>query len=199
VAFKPSAKRKAPEENVEPNITPIMNLMVVLIPMLLSVAQFVQLSLLEYLPPPIEDVASEGGGGGEGGSGPALMDLLVNVGDNGFEVSLFGDNKGENFRVIPKLPDGSYDFDGLHAELVRIKTQIVGQPIDVQETEDPRTGKTVRREIFKYEDANKMNVAAKGDIPWQFIVHVLDAARDYEDENGAKKPLFPSPLLGQIQ
>lgn len=51
MAFKPSDKKKRAPESIEPNITPIMNLMVVLIPMLLSAARLTELSLLEYLPP----------------------------------------------------------------------------------------------------------------------------------------------------
>jgi len=81
VAFKPSDKRKREEEDLDLNITPIMNLMVVLIPLLLSAAKFTQLALLEYLPP-AEAASSESAPPGEtkGGAGEEIsLNLLVNL------------------------------------------------------------------------------------------------------------------------
>ncbi len=203
MAFKPSLKRKAVTQNVEPNILPIMNLIVVLVPMLLSVAEFVHLSLLVYLPPPVEDVAeSEGeGSGGEQGGGEAMeLNLLLNANDSGFEISLFGETKGDNFKMINKLPDGEYDFDALHEELVRVKKEVVGAPIRTEESIDSKTGKKVLLEVFKYSDAQRIKISARGDLPWQVLVKIIDSARDYKEEDSPiKKPLFPTPMLGQIQ
>ena len=203
MAFKPSLRRKTPDATVEPNITPIMNLMVVLIPMLLSVAQFVHLSLLEYLPPPAEGFADESegdGGGDDGGAEVAELGLLLNATKEGFEISLFGETKGDNFKKIPNLPSGDYDFDALHQELVRIKTDIIGDPIRTEDTVDEKTGLTKRIEIFKYPDAQLIKISAIGKLPWDTIVKILDTCRTYEEEGiPIKKPLFPSPMLGQIQ
>ena len=60
----PSKRRSVSGKIPEPDLTPIMSLMVVLIPVLLSVAKLTDLALLEYKPP----LAAEdsGGGGGEG-------------------------------------------------------------------------------------------------------------------------------------
>ncbi len=229
MAYKPSLKRKAPDETVEPNITPIMNLMVVLIPVLLSMAQFIQLALLEYMPPPIEAVSSDDSEGGSdnsgGGEGPALIDLLLNVSIDGFEVSMFGDTQGENFIVIPRTPRMiggqplidpntgqpvlEYNYSALHDTLVWVRQEKIGQPIHEEDAVDPETGLTVRREVFRYEDAQKIKIASRGDTPWQVMVHVLDQIREFEEASDitgsdgspimVSKPLFPSPQLGQIQ
>lgn len=202
MAFKPSLRRKVPDDTVEPNITPIMNLMVVLIPMLLSVAEFVHLSLLEYLPPPAEGMTEETAdetGGDQGGAEIAELNLLLNATDDGFEISLFGETKGENFKKIPKLPSGEYDYESLHTELVRIKEEIIGPAIRTEDKTDDK-GKTIRMEIFKYPDAQLVKISAKGDLPWETIVKIMDTCREYkEDDIPIKKPLFPSPMLGQIQ
>ncbi|MBZ0263244.1 hypothetical protein K8I28_01135 [bacterium] len=200
MAFKPSQRRKAPDETVEPNITPIMNLMVVLIPMLLSVAQFVQLSLLEYTPPPAEQILDGEGGEGEGGGEVQNLDLLLNIAEGGFEVSVFNETKGDNFKEIPLLPDGTYDFEALHREMLRIKTDIVGPPVRVEEQADTTSQQVSRLEIFKYADANRIKISAQSQLPWQVLVQVLDETRNYRDpETRMPHPLFPLPLLGQIQ
>jgi hypothetical protein len=199
VAFKPSAKRKASKDQIEPEILPIMNLVIVLIPMLLSVAQFVQIALLEYAPPPIEDTGGGDGGGGGGGAETATLNLLLNISETGFEVSMFGATSGENFKAIAKKPDGSFDYDALHKELVRVRQNIIGKPISSEETTDPVTGKTGIENVFKYTDAEMMKITAKGEVPWKTLVGVLDASREFEDDDGLTKPLFQQPIMGQIQ
>lgn len=200
MAFKPSAKRKASKDQIEPEILPIMNLVIVLIPMLLSVAQFVQVALLEYAPPPIADTGGGGEGGGGGDNSPtATLNLLLNISDTGFEVSSFGATSGENFRAVPRKPDGSYDYTALHTEFVRIRQQVIGKPLSSQEVTDPVTGKTGVENVFKYSDAEMVKITAKGDIPWQVLVKVLDSARDFTDDDGLTKPLFQQPIMGQIQ
>ncbi|HHE47008.1 MAG TPA: hypothetical protein ENL08_04830, partial [Bacteroidetes bacterium] len=129
MAFKPSDKRKAPDPQVNPDVTPVMNLMVVLIPLLLNVASFVQLGLLEYSPPLIEEAApSDELGGGESSQEPgaeAKLNLTLNITFDGFEISMFGATSGDDFITIPKLPDGHYDLDSLHKELIRIREEVI--------------------------------------------------------------------------
>lgn len=205
MAYKPSDKRKQPPSTIEPDVTPIMNLMVVLIPLLLSVAEFVKLALLEYSPPPIEDIGAqgEGEGGGEGGEEQTNLNLMLNITENEFQVSVFGATKeGENFKKIPKVGEGpfEYDYDGLHEELVRIRKEVIGEPIGEQEEGvDPETGLPIIGYTWKYNDAETMRITAKGDIPWQVVVGCLDASRDYVDEKGEEKPLFGNPVMGQVQ
>ncbi len=64
-ANKPSDRRKQDEGGTDLNLTPIMNLMVVLIPMLIQVAVFTKLALLQYLPPAEAEQSSSSGGGPE--------------------------------------------------------------------------------------------------------------------------------------
>ncbi len=202
MAYKPSDKRKAPDSQINPDVTPIMNLMVVLIPLLLSVAEFIKIGLLEYSPPPIE----EAGGGDNEGEGeendadaPKPMNLLLNISEENFEISMFGaTQEGENFKILPKV-DGEYDYDALHKELVRIRQDIIGEPVSTETTQDPETGQDVVSFTWQYSDAEMLKITAKGDIPWQVLVSVLDESREFEDKDGATKPLFATPVMGQVQ
>ena len=107
----PSLRRSRPQGTTELNLTPIMNLMVVLIPLLLSVAEFTKLALLEYMPP--AEAAEDAGGGGEDQDENSAdeeketyLRLLVNLADNRvIQVSMFGKLQvGEHFYEIPIYP-----------------------------------------------------------------------------------------------
>ena len=122
MAFKPSERRRREESDTELNITPIMNLMVCLIPLLLSAAKLNDMALLQYLPPAASE---EGGGGGsedqneQDAEKEKTLNLLVNVVEEAFQVSLYNKvEAGPHFYEIPKLPDGTYDYLPFYARCV---------------------------------------------------------------------------------
>ena len=204
MAFKPSEKRNRDEEDLELNITPIMNLMVVLIPLLLSVAQLTELSLLEYLPP-AEAAATEDGAAtppDEGGGGErAKINLLVNLAEEGLQVSIFGavdNSSGEYFFEIPLTANQTYDWNALTQRLVQIKQDQIGAPIGVEQVQDEATGELKEIPKFKFSDAEEVSITAVGQTPFQTIIDVIDASRVYK-EGSQEKPLFPIPLLKQFQ
>lgn len=192
MAYRPSRKRKSVTIEPELNITPVMNLMVVLIPMLLAVAQFVQVSLLEYQPPPAEAAADSGG------VEEQRLDLVVNVLPRGYEVSLFGATSGDDYRFIGKM-EGDYNIRALQDHLKRVHESRVGMPKDTVSEVDPVTGVSYRRPVWDYVDAEVVSIAARGGTPFQEVVRVMDAARSWMDTDGVIHPLFPIPRLGQIQ
>ena len=192
MAYRPSSKRKAVPASPQINVTPVMNLMVVLIPMLLAVAQYVQVSLLDYQPPP-EEVFSDSGAVAE-----KRLDLVINVLPNGYEVSLFGETSGENYRFFARQGE-RYDLEGLSLYLRDIRSRLVGAPLDTVIEIDQVSGTPYRRPVWKYSDAEVVSIAAQGGTPLQEVVRVMDASRSYKDETGVLHTLFPIPRLGQIQ
>jgi len=123
VAIKPSNKRKYVPPEEELDVTPIMNLIVVLIPALLMTAEWVKLGLIETKLPPR--------GGGGGGFTEQVeyknLNLLVMVDQEGFAVSLFNatrDNPevdGVNYYYeIPRSPEGDYDYTALNERIHEI-------------------------------------------------------------------------------
>ncbi|MBN1349671.1 biopolymer transporter ExbD [candidate division KSB1 bacterium] len=156
MAFKPSLRRTHSQESAEPNLTPIMNLMVVLIPLLLTSAQFIKLGIIELnLPPSV-------------GPGSALVDLPkekerkldmgITISEKGFILSssmaiLKGDD--ESGVSIPVSANGEYDYEKLNQKLMLIKTRV----------ED------------KFPDTDKIVIMAESDIVYQVLVSTMDAAR----------------------
>lgn len=200
MAFRPSLKKKRQFEEAEANITPVMNLMCVLIPMLLSTAKFVDLALLEYMPPVIQETDQEAAGGANAGGGSEqLLELRVNIAYDALEVSIFNAVEGEDYTTIPLRPDGNYDYDALRNKLVDIKERIVGPSLSTAEEINPDTGQLEITNVYKYADADQIRISAEGDIPLQTLIRVLDTAREYRDSRGVFVPLFPSPALGQFQ
>lgn len=194
MAYRPSRKRKAVPKPPETNITPVMNLMVVLIPMLLAVAQYVQVSLLDYQPPPAEDLTTV-----QPAKQDHRLDLVVNVLPKGFEVSTFGATRGRNYRFIGLTKQKEHDLAALGRELRRIREDVVGAPVDTVTDTDPVTGETFLRPEWKYSDAGVVSIAARGGTSWQLVVRVMDASRAWTDSAGVEHDLFPLPRLGQIQ
>lgn len=187
-------------EDEEPNITPIMNLMVCLIPLLLSVGMRSELALLEYLPP-AEATAAEGVGAppDEGGAGKIeKLNLLINLAETGVQVSIYEKVVGEYFYEIPLLPDGSYDWSTVKDSLWAIKQREVGEPIGSETVTDEVSGEM--KEIPKYRlvDGEEVSITATGGTQFQKIINAMDACRFY-DVGNERMTMFPITMLKQFQ
>jgi len=174
MAYRPSKKVKHGYEWVHTNITPMMNLMVVLIPLLLTSAEFVKLGVIELNLPP----AAVGPEGKILAKLPQeerkKLDLAVTITDKGFFISsslavLSGVKKGE-----PSVPlvNGKYNFKMLSAELYEIK----------------------KKAGNKFPDTNKIILMAEPDISYQTVVSTMDAARSIKTD-GKIVELFPAVSL----
>ena len=177
MAYRPSKRIHAEHDGVHTNITPMMNLMVVLIPLLLTSAEFVRLGVIEINLPPAAV-------GPEGEMLAALpqeemkrLDLSVTITDQGFFISsslavLSGDKEGE-----PSIPlaNGAYDFDALSERLHAIK----------------------RRAGSRFIDADHLILMAEPEVDYQTVVSTMDAARSIR-VNGRRMDLFPQVSLSAV-
>lgn len=174
MATRPSQRMHHVPSVIEANLTPMMNLMVVLIPLLLTSAEFVHLGVIELNLPP--------SAGGPGAQKVAQMpqeftrklDLAVTITDRGFFISsslavLSGTNPGEP--TIPKR-NGEYDFQALSQQLYEIKKKAQG----------------------RFDDIDRIILIAEDDIEYQTVVSTMDAARAITI-NGKTELLFPDVLL----
>jgi biopolymer transport protein ExbD len=174
MAYKPSKRAKHGYDLVHTNITPMMNLMVVLIPLLLTSAEFVRLGVIELnLPPaamgPESNMLSE-----LPQENKKQLDLAVTITDKGFFVSsslavLSGKKKGEP--TIPLL-NNDYDFDLLSQKLFEIK----------------------KKAVKKFPDSNQIIIMAEPNVKYQTIISTMDATRSIKDE-GKLISLFPDVSL----
>jgi len=211
VAFKPSAKRTKPPDNVDLNMTPVMNLMVCLIPLLLYGAKFTEFALLQYLPP--AEAAESGAGAEETPNEPdqklptEKLNLLVNLIDTGIQISAFQTvEPGPYFYEIPLKPDGSYDWKTLNDSLTSMKTNIVGPAIG-KKTVFNEADSTYREvDAYKYADGAEVSITALGTTRFQTVINLMDACQSYKVEEyiagerrQVPKELFPVTILKQFQ
>lgn len=182
MAYKPSMRRNTDNLDMELDIRPVMNLMVVLIPLLIVSAEWVKLSVLEINIPPSKNVG--GGGGGESQDNKEkqkLLGLKIAVSHDGITIgnaaTILANEEGTSEGpTIPKNPDGTYNYELLKTKLIDIKKKIVGKG---------------------YVDEDRAVITASADIEYQVIIDVMDHIQTYEDNNNIL-PLFPQINFGSI-
>jgi biopolymer transport protein ExbD len=146
------------EEAGELNLVPYMDIVTnIIIFLLASVVNQVALGNINVSVPTI----SQGGGASEDQPPPEKppLNLTISVGASGFTVAA----SGGVLPIIPKMPNGQYDYKALTGKLKEIKSN----PDNATET--------------------KANFNADANIPYDIVVATLDAMR--QDEGG--KILFP--------
>jgi biopolymer transport protein ExbD len=181
MAYKPSMRRSGMTAEIELDIKPVMNLMVVLIPLLLAGVEMVKLSIVEIDLPP----ASAGAGKGADEKNPEKekekkLGLKIAITGDGISLATAGTvltgEEGEG-PTVPAQADGKQDLNMLKEKLVELK-------------------KAIADEGFK--DQNTAIITAGKDIEYQVIIHVLDAIQSYRDDEGNLQPLFPQVNFGQV-
>ncbi len=103
-------------EMIDLDVTPIMNLFMVLIPFLVSMAVFTQLAIVDFSLPPSQ---SEGGGA-EGET--KELDISIVITPKGYRVV----GTGRKLDLVP-TSDGSYQYEALRVLLKEIKFQYPSQ------------------------------------------------------------------------
>ncbi|NQT35067.1 hypothetical protein HQ587_07750 [bacterium] len=206
-AEKPSSRRKQEETGGDLNLTPIMNLMVVLIPMLIQVAAFTELALLQYMPPAEADDSGDSGDQDDEDKTPdeeeiSNLDLIVNlVANNVIQVSMFNTTElGDKFYEIPESA-GFYNMKALQDSLYSIKKNIVGESTGMDSTwadEMDSTKGWIPFKTYKYKDGRDVKLTAIGITPFQTIIKTMDALLFIEQSNGEKHELFPQIVLTKL-
>ena len=117
MAYGPSKNRsRSQNEPREPNLIPIMNLFIVVIPMLMTIMVTIHLAMIEITLP------TESAGGGGDNTEEQLEELpkvitLALLPDR-FEIMVEGT---EDIITIPQLSAGTYDYFSLDMYIARLK------------------------------------------------------------------------------
>ena len=156
MAFRPSKRSSRTIEPLEINIFPMMNLMVVLVPLLLSTATAIKIGVIELnLPQAVGGPVSETAMPTEA---QRSLDLTVTITKEGFFLSssqaILRPSEEEG-PTIPKLEDGTYDFAKLSELLLEVKQKIVNGPLDTK----------------------RIIIQAEPDVDYQTLVSTMDASR----------------------
>ncbi|OGB99242.1 hypothetical protein A2V82_12500 [candidate division KSB1 bacterium RBG_16_48_16] len=169
MAFRPSKRSSRTIEQIELNMFPMMNLMVVLVPLLLSTATAIKIGVIELnLPQAVGGEISETAIPKEA---QRSLDLTVTITAGGFYLSssqamLKQEETGGP--TIEKTAEGEYDYSLLSGKLLEVKQRIAGSPLDTK----------------------RIIIQAESDIEYQILVSTMDAARSILiDETRAE--LFP--------
>jgi biopolymer transport protein ExbD len=107
-------------ESIEPDMTPMMNMLIILISFLVTMVVFTQLAVIKFNLPPAQ------GGGGEEAKAPSdssaekgpEVDITVVITENGFQVI----GEGRKLDPIPKGSKG-YDYGLLGAFMKKLKEE----------------------------------------------------------------------------
>lgn len=181
MAYKPSARRSEEGLSMDLDIRPVMNLMVVLIPLLLQGAEWVKLGAIEINAPP-----SKGGGDSSGEQKDKkeeekVIGLKLAVTADGITIAnaaaLLASDEGEEGPTVPVNAEGDYDYDLLRTKLIDIKSKISGKG---------------------YKDENRVVITASREIEYKYIVQLIDNIQTYEDDEGNQKALFPEVNFGSV-
>lgn len=118
---KPALKRVnkslgSDNESIDLDMTPIMNLFMVLIPFLMSMAVFTQLSVIDFSLPP----AASAGEAAE--TETKELDISIVVSSKGFRIV----GTGKKLDLVP-MKRGKYQFEQLRALLKAVKFQYPSQ------------------------------------------------------------------------
>lgn len=216
--FKFSVRRVKEEADTEPNIGPMMSLLVILIPLLLTSAEFIKIGAIEIKTPAsseetslldsmVEESASD-------------LGLELEVTKDGFNISHYfkkdetADGREveieDDLNVIMDIPlvNGSYDFKTLRSRLAEAKRAALFRIVSKVNNEIPSDIELAglffeyskMRNLFTiaglFTDHEDIRITADDAIEYQTLVSVMDTARDMWTEKG-RILMFPNvSLLG---
>jgi biopolymer transport protein ExbB len=191
------------EEVADADVTPMLNLMVILIPVLLTSSEFVKIGAIELKLP---ESAQSGAGGESSVPQDAKLDVGVVITAKGFNV--FSYFKSENKAPVqaktadqqPDIPvvNGAYNFEALAQKLAEIKKKAL---LEIVKTTSPASDAT----LFKlyqtflstggaaqtFQDHESVKIVAEDKIKYETVVSVMDAARGIHTKEG-NVTMFPN-------
>ena len=187
MAFKPSERRTVDTVSTDLDLRPIMNLMCILIPLLLSCAQFVKNTVIDITLPPVSGGISDGGGTPPDGPEKPKIGLKLVVTEKGITIA-------SNAAILtgaegagPTVPNTAAGYDYLSLEE---KLKDIVKSIKKQNFEDERT----------------IIITAEDDVDYQSMITIVDVVRLAEEielkdaETGIKlkQPWFLSIGFGKF-
>ncbi|MFC1584965.1 MotA/TolQ/ExbB proton channel family protein, partial [Fibrobacterota bacterium] len=206
--YKPSERRRKKEIASDVDITPIMGL-VVLIPLLLSSAEFVKIGLIEMnLPKSGRSTASQP----RPEEKPQTLNLGLLILEKGIHVSSAFSEPIENNQDPGKnkpqigLRGRDFNYQDLSEELRRIKKLALAAILSNYYSKDKVQNASLYQlskwmqeidpeSLFHYKDYETIKIIASNKMPFQKIINVMDASRDITIK-GQTIPLFPSVSIG---
>ncbi|HEX7510168.1 MAG TPA: MotA/TolQ/ExbB proton channel family protein [Chitinivibrionales bacterium] len=192
------------EEAADADVTPMLNLMVILIPVLLTSSEFVKVGAIELKLP---ESAQSGGVGGSSVAPDAKLDVGVVITAKGFNVFNYfkAEDKAGPQAVGEKLPDiplekGAYNFIALGNRFAEIKKKAL---LEILKSSGSAPSDATLYQLYKayvakdfsavkvFADHENVKIVAEDKIKYETVVSVMDAARGIRTTEGSVT-LFPN-------
>jgi biopolymer transport protein ExbD len=175
MAYKPSKRGSREFKPLEINIFPMMNLMVVLVPLLLSTATAIKIGVIELnLPPATAGTISQSAIPTEARED---LDLTISLTSEGIYLSsskaVLSNTEEGIGATIPPNEDGTWDFEALSQLLLEIKRRIAGTAFDTK----------------------RIIIQAEPQIEYQPLVSAMDASRSISIDDQTEIELFPEVTI----
>ena len=181
MSLRPTRKVHRNVDAISINITPVMNLFVVLIPFLLTSAAFLQLAMVDTTLPRLAEVSDV-----EKEKDPNKLIVTVRILSSGFDVNRVNPDSrpamqarwnsgGDLSGKILLTSEKKYDFNALGNQMVRIKAA--------------------------YPTSESVLILPEENINYETIIHTMDATRErfvHENGHGKKEVLFPDAIIGHL-
>ncbi|MBE9535729.1 MAG: MotA/TolQ/ExbB proton channel family protein [Proteobacteria bacterium] len=210
-----SERRIKKESENGVNMGPLMSLIVILIPLLLTSAEFVKIGALEIKLPPSQEEASLSPPQTEKSAADTVLALEVEVREEGFNINHYfmeqegssrsGESELGGSVEIP-LSNGSYDFDTLKERLAEVKRMALFEIMKTVNQDLPADSSLAQlfNEYLKmrshfsiaglFSDHESVQISAEEMIKYQTLVSVMDTAREIWTDNG-RVAMFPDVYL----
>jgi biopolymer transport protein ExbD len=204
---KPSERRNFKEADMEINLTPMMNLIAILIPALLISVAFVEVAVINVAAPAIGSAPEQ-----EQDKPPDKppLNLTVTITDKGYTVAgsggvLGGELEAGEEQTGPTIPIIQKTIDcGKYIGTVpppRPKNKGSGPCKEAKETRtfwiydnDALTDKLVEIKDA-YPDERRIIIAAEPETDYESITDVMDSSREIKDPGGEMRTLFDEVVL----
>jgi biopolymer transport protein ExbB/TolQ/biopolymer transport protein ExbD len=192
--------RDVEEEAADTDVTPMLNLMVMLIPFLLTSSEFVKIGAIELKLPEV----SGSGGGGSSELQNQKLDVGIVITSKGFNViSYFSTETEKKTTDTPDVPlvNGEYNFVELNAKLADIKRNALLELLKAEVGSVPENANLyqlfyafTKRGLSAsaiFPDHESVKIVAEEKITYNTVVAVMDAARGTRTPDG-NVTMFPN-------
>ncbi|MBT5875014.1 MAG: hypothetical protein HOH43_16470 [Candidatus Latescibacteria bacterium] len=168
MAFKPSKARTHTEEADELDLTPYMNFVMILIPVIMASSEYTKLAMIPIDLPSTGPSSQAGDPNAPPPEEVAKLSLAVSITSQGFTIT----SEKARLPIIP-LKGTEFDYEDLTAKLWALKQQVRGQ----------------------FPDENDIVIASAQDVKYEVIIKTMDATRVFMEDGIRPKMMFPNVSL----